>query len=104
MNQDATWYGGRPRPTRHCVKRGSQPPPQKGGGALLPNFRPISIVAKGLDAKGMPFGMEVGLNPGDFVRWEPRPSPKGGGAPNFRPMSIAAKRLHDHDATGYREP
>jgi len=27
----------------------SASPPQKGGGALLPNFRPISIVAKRLD-------------------------------------------------------
>ena len=27
-------------------------PPQKGGGAPLPNFRPISIVAKRLDASG----------------------------------------------------
>jgi len=27
MNQDATWYGGRPRPRRHCVRwRPSSPP------------------------------------------------------------------------------
>jgi len=34
MDQDATWYGGRPRPTRHCVRwgpsssspKGTQPP------------------------------------------------------------------------------
>ena len=30
--QDATWYGGRPRPMRHCVRWG--PIPQKGGTAL----------------------------------------------------------------------
>jgi len=49
MDQDATWYGGRPRPTRHCVlctpsypqKKRAQPPP--------PNFWPMSIVAKWLD-------------------------------------------------------
>jgi len=34
----------------------------------------------------MALGMEVGLGPGDCVRY--------GGAPNFRPMSIVAKRLH----------
>jgi len=27
MVQDATWYGGRPRPTRHCVRCGPSSPP-----------------------------------------------------------------------------
>ena len=26
MDQDATWYGGRPRPTRHCVRWGPSSP------------------------------------------------------------------------------
>ena len=30
MDQDATWYGGRPRPTRHCVRRGPSYPRKKG--------------------------------------------------------------------------
>jgi len=30
MDQDATWYGGRPRARRHCVRRGPAPP-RKGG-------------------------------------------------------------------------
>jgi len=30
MNQDATLYGGRPRPTRHCVRWRPAPPPLKG--------------------------------------------------------------------------
>jgi len=29
IDQDATWYGGRPRPMRHCV-RWDQAPPRKG--------------------------------------------------------------------------
>jgi len=29
MDQDATWYGGRPRPIRHCVRRGRPSCPQK---------------------------------------------------------------------------
>ena len=49
MDQDATCYGGRPRPTRHCVRwepnspfpKGAQPEPQ-------PNFRPMSVVAEQL--------------------------------------------------------
>ena len=32
MDQDATWYGGRPRPSRHCVRwRPSSSLPKKGG-------------------------------------------------------------------------
>jgi len=51
MDQDATWYyGGRPRPRRHCVRWGpSSPLPKKGAGPL-PDFRPIFIVVKRLDA------------------------------------------------------
>ena len=33
MDQDATWYGGTPRPRRLCVRRGPRSPSQKGGGA-----------------------------------------------------------------------
>jgi len=48
MDQDATWYGGRPRPRRICVRWGpSSPPPQKEG--TVPNYRPMSIVAEQLD-------------------------------------------------------
>jgi len=43
----------------------------------LPNFRPISIVAKRLDA------METGLSPNDCVRWGPSLLPKRGQTPNF---------------------
>ena len=30
MDQDTTWYGGRPRPTRHCVRCGCSYPKKKG--------------------------------------------------------------------------
>jgi len=39
----------RPRPRRLYVRWGPSSPPQKGGGAHLPNFRPMSIVAKRMD-------------------------------------------------------
>ena len=67
------------------VLDGTQPPPQKGGRAL-PNFWPIFIVAKQLDAsRCMPLDMEVGLSPEDFVLdGDPAPYPKRGGAlPKF---------------------
>ena len=50
LHQNATWYGGRPQPRQLCVRWGTSPLPPKGGGASLPNFRPISIVAKRLHA------------------------------------------------------
>jgi len=47
MDQDATWYGGRPRPRRHCVRWGPSPhgkghssPPLFGPCLLWPNGRP----------------------------------------------------------------
>jgi len=48
MDQDATWYGGRPRPRRHGLD-GTQLPSPKRGRSPLPNFRLMSIVAKQLD-------------------------------------------------------
>jgi len=49
MDQDATWYGGRTRPSRLCVRRGPSFPSLKRVRSPLPNFRPMSIVAKRLD-------------------------------------------------------
>jgi len=46
MDQDATWYAGRPRSTRHCVRWGPRSPSRKG---TAPNFRSLSVVAKRLD-------------------------------------------------------
>ena len=50
MDQDATCYGDRLWPRRHCVRWGPSSPLQKGHS--LPNFWPMSIVAKRLDALG----------------------------------------------------
>jgi len=50
MDQDATWYRGRPWPSRHCVTWGPSFPSPKRGRIPLPHFRPMSIVAKRLDA------------------------------------------------------
>jgi len=48
MHQDATWYGGRLRPTRHCVRCGPRYP-QKKGPIHLTLLLPMSIAAKWLD-------------------------------------------------------
>jgi len=41
IDQDATWYGGRPRPRPHCVRCGPSFSPKSGGTAR--NFRPMSV-------------------------------------------------------------
>jgi len=41
MDQDGTWYEGRPRPRPQCVTWGPSSPPKTG--AQLLNFRPMSI-------------------------------------------------------------
>ena len=43
MDQDATWYAGRPRPRSHCVRWGPNPLPK---GAQPPNFQPMFVVDK----------------------------------------------------------
>jgi len=47
MDQDATWYGDRPRPRPHCVRWRLSSPTKKRG--RDPNFRPMSIVTKRLN-------------------------------------------------------
>jgi len=44
IDQDATWYGGRPRPGRHCVRWGPSSPTQRGTAVLT--FRSMSTAAK----------------------------------------------------------
>ena len=65
------------------VLDGDLAPSPKRGQSPLCNFRPISIVAKRLDASRCYLKLDVGLSPGDFVLdGDPVPSPqKGNGAP-----------------------
>ena len=69
MDQDTTWYRGRPQPRRHCARWGPSSPTERGTAA--PTFWPMSTVAKWLDGSRikMPLGTEVGLGvgPGDIV-------------------------------------
>ena len=47
MDQHDTWHTGRPQPRRLCARWGPSSSP-KSGRSLLPNFWPMSIVAKRL--------------------------------------------------------
>jgi len=46
MHQDGTWRAGRLRPRTHCVRWGPSFPPKRD---TVPNFRPMTVVAKWLD-------------------------------------------------------
>jgi len=46
IDQDMTWYGGKPRLRRRCVRWGRSSPPKRG---TTPSFRFMSTVAKRLD-------------------------------------------------------
>ena len=72
MDQDAAWYGGRRRPTRHCVRWGPSSPSPKG--AQLSYFRPRPHCIR--------------LGPSSPRKGHSSPSP------SFRPMSIVATVAH----------
>ena len=84
MDQDATWYGGRPWSRLHCARLGLSSPFQKGDGA------PAQFSAHFYCGQTawciniyMPLGMEVGLSPGEFVLdGDPAALPKKGTAPS----------------------
>jgi len=93
MDQDATWYVGRPRPRRLCVRWGSRSPPQKGGGTP-PQFSAHFYCGQTAGCIKMPFGIEVGLSPGDFMLYGgPSPPPKKGAEPQIFGMFSVAKRM-----------
>jgi len=79
MYQDATWYGGRPRPTRHCVGCGPSSPRKKGTPTPT-QF--LTHVYCGQMAGWMkrPLGTEVDLGSGHIVL-DGVPAPAKGAQP-----------------------
>ena len=67
MDQDATWYGDRPQPRRHCVRWGPHSTLTKKGAEPPPQFSAHFFCGQTAACIKMPLGMEVGLSPGDFV-------------------------------------
>ena len=77
MDQDATWYGGRPRPRPHCVRWGpSSPSPSKKRGTA-PQFSAHVYCGHTAGWIKMPLGTEVCIGPGYIVL---------DGDPAFRPQ------------------
>jgi len=95
MHHNATWYGGRPQPRGLC-SMGTQPYLPKRGRSPLPNFRPMSVVAKRLDGSRWHLAWGWALVQALVLDGEPAPLPqKGTQLPNFRPIFIVAKRLDE---------
>jgi len=97
MDQNATYYGGRPRPKRHCVRleRTQLPLNKMGDEPPFPIIGPCLLWPNGCMGNGA-ISMEVGLGPGHIVLdGDPAyPPPKGGTSlPNFRPIFVLSKRL-----------
>jgi len=92
MDQDGTWHGVMPQPRRHCVRRGTQPPPQKG---YSPQFSVHVYCGQTAAWIKMPLGTEVGLGSDDIVLGgDPAPTPhKGGRAPQFSAHFYCGKRM-----------
>jgi len=95
MDQDATWYGGRPRPRQHCVRLGPSSPLPKKGAAPPPQFSAHVYCGEMDGCIKIALGMEVGLGPhlAQFgLDQAPLPK-KEAEAPIFGPFFIVAKRL-----------
>ena len=76
MDQDETWHAGSVRPWPHCSDGDPAPPLPKGHS---PQFSAHICCSQMAGWIKMPLGMEVGLNPGDFVLDGTQPpSPKRG--------------------------
>jgi len=67
MDQDATWYGARPQPRRLCVRWGPRSTSPKKAAEPPPQFSAHFYCGQTAACIKMPFGMQVGLSPGDFV-------------------------------------
>jgi len=84
MDQDATWYGGRPRPRRLCVRWGPSPLPVRGR-SPLPNFGPFLLCPSSWMHQDASWYGGRPQSRGLCVRWGSSlsHSPKGGVVPQF---------------------
>jgi len=103
MHQDATWYGGRPKPRLLCVRWG--PSPGAKTGVEPPVFGPYLLWPNGYMEIKMPLGTEVGFSPCDIVLdVHPAPLPKKGTHPAptvFSSCPLWPNGWMDQDATWY---
>ena len=83
MDQDGTWHGDRPQPSRLCVRLGPSRSPKRGWSP--PSQWAHAYCGQTAGCIKMPLGTDVGLSPGDFV-FDGNPAPpslKRGRSPQF---------------------
>jgi len=93
MDEDRTWYGGRPQPGDFLLHRDPAVPlPKKG--AEPSQFSAHVYCGQTAGWIKMALGMEVGLDPGHFVvDGDQFPSPKKGAEPPFSAHFYCGQRL-----------
>jgi len=91
MDQDDTWHEGGPWSTTYCARWGLNSPPPKGTDPR--QFSAHFCCGQMAGWIKMPLGTEVGLRPGDSVRWGPSsPSPQKEHSPGSPPECRRACR------------
>ena len=94
MDQDATWYEGRPRPSRHCVRSGPSYLQKKGHIHPHPIFGLCLLWPNGwMDEDAAWYGSRPRPRP-YCTRRGPSSRERGTAAPCFRPMSVVATVAH----------
>jgi len=99
MDQDDSWYGGRPQPRRLCVGWDTAPSPKRGG---TPQVSAHVYCGQTATRIKMPLGTEVGLGPHDIVLdGDPAPLSKKGRTPSpiFGPRLLWPNGWMDQDGT-----
>ena len=97
MHQDATWYGGRPRPRRLCVQWGPSYPRTQGT-PTTSQFLAHVYCGQTAGWVKTPLGTEVDLRAGHIVlgldALFPALRGRGTAPPSFMPISIVATVAH----------
>jgi len=92
MDQDATWYGGRPQPWQHCV-RWEPSSAAKGHSPPIPQFSAHVCCGQMVGWIKMPHGTEIDLGPSHIVLdGDPGPPERGTAAPLFSTHVYCGKR------------
>jgi len=95
MDRDINWYGGRLRPTRHCVRCGPSYPQKKGHTYSHPIFGPCLLWPNGrIDEDAARYGSRPRLRPHCTRRGLSSRERGTAPPPSFRPMSIVATVAH----------
>ena len=103
IDQDATWYGGRPRPIRHCVRWEPISPSPKGDGAPSTIFGLCLLWPNGwMDQDGTWRGDASWSRP-HCARWGPSSPPQKGTErpPIFSPSLLWLNDWMHQDTTWY---